>query len=284
MKNEYDYLNDVKMDFSIYDDVVLTEEEVYKMSETKKNNKSIKKRIIVTGVAAVLAVATGVAASEGYIDGIIKTITTGHSTFIEIDPRAPHSLPEELTGKLYDKYGNVITAITDEDIKGNIYDKNGKLLSEEQLMKLFNDALGDKVNVSEENSEDKAIWNTVQEAQGFVDFNIKYPEYLPGGFTFDNAYAYKDDKGNISRYYMTLDYKNNEGKIFSIHERLLNDETAFEMSTESKLEEMILNGRKTVIAGDKTAEFETDDSVSVTITTKGNVSKDELIKIAESIK
>ena len=61
-------------------------------------------------------------------------------------------------------------------------------------------------------------------------------------------------------------------------------ETAFEMSTDSNIEEMTINGRKTVIIDDKSANFETEDNVSVMIAAKGNVSKDELIKIAESIK
>ncbi len=283
MKNEYDYLNDVKMDFSMYDEEVLTEEEVYKMSKLKRNNKSIKKSIAVLGTAAVLAVATGVAASEGYIDKILKTISIGHSTIMQMDPNAPHSLPKELTGKLFDKDGNKLTAISEDDLS-NIYDKDGNLLSQEQLTKLFNEALGDKVSLTEKKAPDEASWNTVDEAQDIAKFDIKCPQYLPEGFSLERAYTYKDSDGSISGYYMTLEYRDQEGKTFSVYERLLNDETAFEMSTDSNIEEMTINGRKTVIIDDKSANFETEDNVSVMIAAKGNVSKDELIKIAESIK
>lgn len=283
MKNEYDYLNDVKMDFSMYNEEVLTEEEVYKMSELKRNNKSIKKRIAVLGTAAVLVVATGVAASEGYIDKIIKTITIGHSTFVQMDPDAPYSLPEELIGKLFDKNGNELTAVSDDNLS-NIYDKDGNLLSQEQLMKLFNEVLGDKVSLTEKNTPAEASWNTIDEAQGYVDFDIKYPEYLPEGFSFKRAYTYKGNDGSISGYYMNLEYKNSEDKEIHINERLLNDETAFEMSTDSKLEEMTINGRKTVIIDGKSANFETEDNVSVMIAAKGSVSREELLKMVESIK
>ncbi len=281
MKNEYDYLNDVKMDFSVYNEEVLTEEEVYKMSELKRKNKNIKKRLAIVGAAAVLTVATGVAASEGYIDRIIKTISLGHSVIMQTDHNSPHSLPDELIGKLYDSNGNVLTALRDSDFN-SIYDKNGKLLSQEELMKMFNEALGDNVNINDADAAQMS-YDTVEKAQNDVLFDIKSPLYMPNGYEFERAYTYKDNNGNISGYYITLEYKNAEDKIISVSERLLNEETAFEISTDGNIEEMTINGRKTAIIDDRTAGFETEDNVSINIATKGNVSKDELIRIAESM-
>ena len=283
MKNQYDYLNDAEIDLSIYENEYVSEEEVYRMSVSNHKNRGLKKKAAVIGIAAALAVGTGVAAAEGHIERIIRSFTTGHNMFVQVDPNAPHDLPKEVVGLLYDKSGNVITAATDDDFK-NMYDKNGNLLTQEQIREIFDEALGDNADIRDEKDAETSEWNTIEEAQAVAKFDIKYPKYIPEGFSFNRAYTYKNDDGSISGYYMTLEYTNSEGKDINIMERLLNDETAFKMSTDSELKEMVINGRKTIIDDGRNADFETEDSVSVSIHTKGNVSEDELIKITESIK
>ncbi len=283
MKNQYDYLNDAEIDLSIYENEYVSEEEVYRMSKSNHKNRGLKKKAAVIGIAAALAVGTGVAAAEGHIERIIRSFTTGHNMFVQVDPNAPHDLPKEVVGLLYDKSGNVITAATDDDFK-NMYDKNGNLLTQEQIREIFDEALGDNADIRDEKDAETSEWNTIEEAQAVAKFDIKYPKYIPEGFSFNRAYTYKNDDGSISGYYMTLEYTNSDGKDINIMERLLNDETAFTMSTDSELKERVINGRKTIIDDGRNADFETEDSVSVSIHTKGNVSEDELIKITESIK
>lgn len=283
MKNQYDYLNDAEIDLSIYEEESITEEEVRKMSRINHNKISIKKKVIITGVAATLAVATGVAAAEGHIERIIRSFTTGHSMFVQVDPNAPHELPKEVVGMLYNKDGNIVTEATDEDLK-NMYDKNGNHLTQEQLKKIFDEALGDKADIKDDKDVETEGWSTIEEAQAAAKFDIKHPEYMPEGFSFSKAYTYKNDDGSISGYYMNLEYTDGKGKEITIMERLLNDETAFTMSTDSELEERVINGRTTVIADSRNANFETGDNVYVSVNTKGSVSEDELVKIVESIK
>ena len=283
MKNQYDYLNDAHIDLSIYEEECITEEDVQKMTISKNRRTGIKKKAVILSAAAVLAVATGVAASEGHIEKIIRSFTTGHNLFIQLDPNASHDLPKEVIGKLYDENGQVITAITDGDIK-NMYDKDSSRLTQEQVQQIFYDALGTDVISADEKNAATESRSTIEEARSMVEFDIKYPEYVPQGFSFNRAYAYKNDDGSISGYYITLEYTNDKGEEITIMERLLNDETAFEMSTDGELEEMMLNGRRTIINDGRSADFETEDNVSVSIHTKNCVSKDELIRMTESIK
>ena len=60
--------------------------------------------------------------------------------------------------------------------------------------------------------------------------------------------------------------------------------TAFEAGTDGSLEELTVNGRIAALTNDSSLSYETEDNISVTIRTYGNVSKAELVKIAESVK
>lgn len=288
MKNEYDYLNDVKIDFSVYNEEFITEKEVRKMSKLNKTKKKMSKKSFAAVVfAAALFVSTGVAAASGQLDRVIKTFTTGHNYFIQMDPDAAHELPEALKGKLYNSKGEPLTAITEEEIN-NLYDEKGKLIDMESLQQMFNDALADDgVQLGTYNDTDaedsKIIYAALDEAQSSADFNIKVPKYIPDGFEFAQAYAFKDEDGNASGIYRTMEYTDKNGKKLVLSERLINEETAFTAGTDGKLEEIEINGRKVIIMDDSSLSFETEDNVSVSIFTKGNIAKDELVKMAKSM-
>lgn len=288
MKNEYDYLNDVKMDFSVYDDVNISEEEVRKMSKINKTKKKIsKKSFAVVVCAAVLFVSTGVAAASGHLERIIKTVTTGNNYFVQMDPDAAHELPEALNGKIYNAEGEALTAVTEKDIN-NLYDENGNLLDTESLKKLFNEAFADEgvelgVYNDADMEESKIIYSSLEDAQSDADFDIKIPEYIPDGFEFADAYTFKDENGNTSGLYRNLEYADKNGKKIVLYERFINEETAFVATTNGEIEEIEINGRKTVITDNRNLSFETEDNVSVSILAKDCITKDELIKIAESI-
>ncbi len=282
MKNEYDYFNEMKIDMSLYETEALTEKEVTEMTEKiTGRKKSRKKYVAVLACAAVAAAVTGVAAAEGYLDGILKAFTTGHNYFYQMDPNTLHELPEELKGKLFDKNGNVLEKISDGDID-NLYDVNGSHLSEKELEKMFTDALGDKAKISLDSEAAEKSYSTLDEAQEVCDFDICIPSYIPEGYSFSRAYSYTDEEGNVSGYYMNMEYAGENG-VIKIMERLINDETAFTASSDGEMEEVDINGAAAVIEDGRTLNFETDDGVAVGIFTKGCITKDELIKIAKSI-
>ncbi len=285
MKNEFDYLNNVKMDLSIYEDEPISEEEFKMMKKSiepcRKRNR--KKLYVTAACAAACAVITGSVFASGLADNIIKEISTGKNNFIQTDPAAPHTLPEELQGKLFDENGAPLGSISDADAD-HLYNAEGKLMTREEITAVYKEALGDKVKISvydgdEDPDEGKTFFDSFEDAQKDATFDIKLPAYLPEGYTVSRIYGFGD-----SGYYRYFDYTNANGDTIFVFERLLNDETAFEAGTDGTLEELEINGRKAVLMDGSGIDWETEDSVSVGIETNGCISREELIKMAESTK
>lgn len=242
-----------------------------------------KKKLALVAVCATLILGITAAAS-GFGGNIIKMITTGYNSYVQVDPDAPHHLPDELVGKIFDENGIMLESLTKDDID-NIYNENGEKITQEMFAEMIEEITGGIVEVG--NGYDPEVsektFETLEEAQENAAFDIKTPEYMPEGYEMARVYAFKDSDGSISGEYRNIVYKNAEGKEICIFERLLNENTAFAAGTEGTLEELTVNGRKAVIMDGRTLDFETEDNVSVGISTRGNVTRDELIKIAESI-
>ncbi len=281
MKNEYNYLNDVKMDFSCYEAWELSEKEVIKMTESIKKKRG-KRLAFVFACAAVIVTVTGVAAAEGCFDGVLKAFSTGHVFFYQTDPNELYDLPEELKGKLFDENGNALTSLS-KDRLDHLYDSDGNHISMEQLKEMFGDIPGITLEENDGDGLEKS-YLSVDEAQAVCDFDIKEPTYLPEGYGFTKAYGYTDEEGNISGYYMNLVYADDGGNEIVCFERLINEETAFAIGTDSNIEKVDINGISAVIMDERNIDFESADNVSVGIRTHGDVSREELIKMAESVK
>lgn len=278
MKNEFDYLNDVKMDFSVYG--LESEKEIKRM---KKSPKNIKKICIIAACAAALAI-TGTAFASGYVDGIIKRISTGHNTFLQTDS-TPRALSDNLQGKLFDENGNPLESISEDNVN-NLYDAQGNKLDKDALIAIYEEALGGDVVVSiagdETLDDSETTYSSVEAAQVGASFDIKVPGYLPKGFTVSKICAYNDDKGNPGADYRTIEYTNGESSIF-FFERLINDDTSYETGTSGELKEVTINGRVAALTEDSIG-WETADGVSVYIIEHANLSESELLKIAKSVK
>lgn len=287
MKNEYDYLNDVKMDFSLYNNEEITEREVKDMAKfVNEKNKKLKgkhtsKRVFIAVCAAVAAVTCTAFASEGYLDRIIKIIATGYNSYYQIDSSQPYELPDELKGKIFDKNGNALESLNEEDF-GNIYDNEGNIIDNKKFKEMFEEVIDTVDDYDAETSEKN--FESIEEAEKAAVFDIKFPHYIPKGYELERVYTYKDSDGGISGQYMTIEYKNSKGDLLHIFERILNEETAFISSTDGTVEETEINGRKAAIQNDNFIGWETEDNVSVEIATRGNISKEEMIKMAESVK
>lgn len=290
MKNEYDYLNDVKMDFSLYEDEYMTDKEVNSVLKNIRENNDMTKRVVqkkrvftVACAAAIVMTCTVFASGNEIINKIVKTITTGHNSFVQMEG-GPYDIPDALKGKLFDKEGNPIDVLSEESC-ANMYDAEGNKIDSTKLVQMYTDALGGQVVINKQyNEEDLKSYNTIEEAQDIAVFDIKVPEYVSDGFDFSRAYAYTDDNGNVSGEYMTLEYIDKKGNKIKVFERILNDKTAFTSSTDGTIEETEVNGRKAVIVNGTSIYWEAADNVSVSIITKGNITKDEMIKMAESVK
>lgn len=283
MKNEFDYLNDVKMDFSCYESEIITEKEINNMGKNMnklRGSVNFKKIIATAACVTIFTVTTAFAA--GFI---IKTVKTGYNSFHQIDSTVEQPLMEKLKGKIFDENGNELHSISASDFD-NIYDKEGDKITGEIYAKMIEEATDGLVEISGKHDlKDREVdFENLKLAEENADFDIKVPEYLPEGYTLARVYTYKDEEGLPSLEYITLVYKNTESKEIIILERILNEDTAFEAGTNGKLEKITINSRIVAIINDISLSYETEDSVSVTINTHGNISKDELVKIAGSVK
>ncbi len=280
MKNAYDYLNNVKMDFSKYEEENITEREISDMRKKISDKKPMNlKRICVLAACAVFTFVCGTALAANYI----RKVSTGHNEFYQY-PAEERAVPEKLRGLLFDKNGNELTHVGSDT---EMYDKDGNLFDDESFAALIEDTLGSEVKIVTDKEYDpetaEHTFASLEEAQKTASFDIKVPEHLPEGYELARVYTFTDGKGNYSGDYMTLVYKNGE-KDIHVFERIINDETAFSAGTDGTLEEIELNGVTAVIMDGTSIDWETKDSVSVGISSKGHITKDELIKMAESTK
>ena len=257
----------------------------YEQNEEREFNtmkKSTTKRIAVIA-ACVAAVSVTTAFATGLVGNIIKSVSTGHNTFHQVDSNAEFAVMDELQGKIFDENGNALATMNRNTID-NIYDQDGNKITPEMYANMIEEATGGLVAVSdgEVDTVNYKYYDTVNEAQKNTVFDIKTPEYVPDGYELTSIYAYTDSDGNASGEYLNLLYTDSEGNEIKFFERVINENTAFEAGTDGKLDVLAVNGRTTVIMNESSLYFETEDLVSVGI--NGNIGVDELIKIAESVK
>lgn len=281
MKNAYDYLNDVKVDLSKYEEEEITEREILSMKEKISNKKGFNaKKICVIAACAALILTAGTAIAAGYI----REASTGHNQFVLYDSENLE-LPKELRGKLFDKDGNEVKYMKEYD---ELYDKNGEVMTAEKFTALYNEVYGDKVAISVSDGdydpkEAEFDFASVEEAQKTANFDIKEPKVLPEGYSLARVYAYKDEKGAPGGDYITLVYKKG-GKDIYIFERIINEETAFATGTDGTMEVLEIGGRTAVIMDNRSIDWETADDVSVGISGRGYLTREELINMAENTK
>ena len=293
MKNEFDYLNDVKMDFSIYEKSELTDLERVKMKKLIKNNKKINRGKILGLAACIATVAIfsqTVFAKELFVS-ILKTVSTGHNHFSVVDSsNLETKLPKEAVGLIFDKDGKKAKTYQQGV---DYYDKDGNKIEDyeafltEHLDSVTIESEDGKVKVS---LNDKAsndplahakecgypIIDDISKINDYLSFTAQLPEYLPEGFTFYGASAYGTD-------YLFVFYMNDANEYLMLHERIINEETAFSTGTDGTIEEIDINGNKAVLMDDRSIDWECD-GISVGFNSRGCISRDELLKVAKSIK
>ncbi|MBD2862851.1 DUF4367 domain-containing protein [Paenibacillus oceani] len=117
----------------------------------------------------------------------------------------------------------------------------------------------------------------------YTSFHVLLPAYQPSGYTFDRAEFYKDEQGTVSgSKYIDIYYTNPEtGKFIYMQQRHADEETAFSQSTTHQVNRVQVNHTDAVMIGEHSIDWEAG-GVLYGITAKG-LSKDEILKIAESI-
>ncbi len=304
MKNEFDYLNDAAVDLSEYSAAELTEKERLTMKKevlnrTKKKSRA-KKYIAVAAAAALVAAMTQFAFAQGFVEKIVKIVSTGYNTVIETDDSdAVFTLPESIKGRVFDRNGDPITEITggSDENEFEIYDENGVKYDPERWIELLREAgvIGADADVSVSsaysgklvpNSDDGIrVFTTPEEFEDFksgLNFKLFEPEYLPSGYAFLYAEGFTDDDGRLSGDYAVVGYSNGS-EVFTVHERVINENTKYTTSYDSPVTETDIHGC-TAVKTDYSIMWE-ENGVSVDILSgNSSVTGDELLKIAESMK
>lgn len=294
MKNEFDYLNDVRVDFSKYEIIDLTEQERINMKKELKEKThrkiSWKKCAVIAACVASLAIVSQTAFAQNLVSGIIKSISTGHNTFVQTENTEQEQpktfpIPKQLEGQIYDKDGNMLTEMSSDISK--IYDKDGNEVK--IAAKMSEGDAEPEISLTRvmgpdeipESDEDCIIYTSLDDVKDILNFSPKVPEYLPEGYNllYVKAFRKESNSDNISGDYLMLSYSNGTKK-FSISERIINDNTRF--TTDGDYTEGEINGHTAAIANYE-IHWEAD-GISVSLLGSDAVAGDELINVAQSIK
>ncbi|GIO39264.1 hypothetical protein J41TS12_41250 [Paenibacillus antibioticophila] len=210
---------------------------------------------------------------------IIKTLSLG---YIEIQQVEPENIPVpyELQGKIFDEHGNALTKMSVSDQK--VYTADGEEIA----------GVRDGVIITKQDAErdlNEIGMTTIHDAAKLNDhtnFEVKVPAYLPEGYQFERAEQYNNDDGLPAPEYINLYYRNTQGQELKLFQREASEETAYGLSTESRVEEIKINGQPAALIGDSSIDWQSDGVLySLAADKTGqSLSKEELIKIAESIK
>ncbi len=247
----------------------------------KKSNKS--KRLTTKVASFALIAVLGVSImqtsfAQEAVGKVLKTISLGHITIFEyIVESESHPIPDKLKGKLFDKDGNPI----EEFSKSNVYTADGEEIA------YIDYETGKITTISEAErmkKEQNLIVKDTNKLNDYTCFNVILPSYLPEGYEFDRAEFYKGEDGIVENSkYISLFFTNKEtGKEIYMHQRFADEETGYETGG-IKIEEVKINGVDAVLYDNSNLDWEAN-GVLYGISTRGEVTRSELIKIAESVK
>lgn len=236
----------------------------YEKSGNMKKSNILKKGVV---AAVLMVIGTGAFVMQNsdahkVFADVLNKVSLGHVTIIQDD-------------------------ISDEDSK--VYDKNGNVVSKDVVEKggIFYTKNGDSIKVQskdEDNDADMLIVNDANKINDYTCFEVKLPSYLPKGYRFKQAEFTKDEKGNVkdSKYAELTFINETSGEEFYMQERLDCEETKFETGTDGKVEKIKINGVDAALSDDHNVDWIKDGRIHSLMGKK--LSRDEVIKVAESIK
>lgn len=261
-------------------------EEVFAASVALDSATIWQKGWFIKGAIAAAAVSlfVGVMFSPPAIAGewmgkIIKTLSLGYIEIQQVEPEN-NPVPYELQGKIFDEHGNALTQMSVSDQK--VYTADGEEIA----------GVRDGVIITKQDAErdlNDIGMTTIHDAAKLNDhtnFEVKVPAYLPEGYQFERAEQYNNDDGLPAPEYINLYYRNTQGQELKLFQREASEETAYGLSTESRVEEIEINGQPAALIGNSSIDWQSDGVLYSLAADKigQSLNKEELIKIAESIK
>ena len=252
--------------------------EVIKM----KKKISIKKIVTVAAATLSLTLFMQTAVAKDMVEKIIKVISLNHIEAIQSQEQqfTEMPVPEVLKGKLFTKEGKEIQIFT-ADIE-EIYTAEGEKIDD------FDMTTGEIITEKEAKKvrdESMMVETDTSKLSNYTCFTVKLPSYLPTGYTFERAEYYKDENGKVENSkYVNLYFMNKTtGEELFMQERFADEETAYQIATDGTIEEIQINGNKALLFDNRSIDWESE-GVLLALSGRGNISKEELIKIASSIK
>lgn len=219
--------------------------------------------------------------AQDFVNKIVKTISLGHITIVQEEPSDVKScpVPAELKGKIFDKDGKPVEELSVDKLQ-KIYTVDGEEIA-------YIGSNGEIITVAEDEKmreEEYLVVKDSNELNDYTCFNVILPSYLPDGFTFDRAELYKDEDGTVENSkYIDLYFTNEKtGKYIFMQQRFADEEAGY-VTGANKVEEVKINGVDTIISDDRDIAWEAN-GVLYNILGRGEITRAELIRIAESIK
>ncbi len=208
----------------------------------------------------------------------VRTISLGHITVSQMEDTPPEArpFPDELKGKIFTKDGKPV-----EEWAG--HEKPFYTAEGEEIAGVANGEIITRKQMEEEQTASEVIRIADSaDIPEYTAFKAGLPAYVPEGFVFDRAEVYGEKSKYLDVYYLNPA----TGKTIHIQERLADEETAYAMSTEHKVEQVKVSGVDGVIVGGKTIDWEKDGVLYSIMTGKSGVKLDnsQLISMAESMK
>ncbi|HCQ91724.1 MULTISPECIES: DUF4367 domain-containing protein [unclassified Clostridium] len=246
----------------------------------KSKRNKLYKRLAGVGIACIVTITLSQTSfAQNFVEKIIKSISLEHVTVVEYEKDSEAEIesmpvPEKLKGKLFDKDGNLIEIFTKEIKK--FYTADGEEIDN------FDMETGEIITVSQAKEKVLEV-KDANELNKYTCFNVILPSYLPEGYKFDRAEFFKGKTGIVKdSKYIYLKFINEEtGKNIYMQQRFACEETGFS-SNGSNIEKIKINETDAILSDGKEIDWEYND-VIYSLTGK-KIGKNELIKIAESIK
>ncbi len=275
-------------DFSL----VSNKEKVRRDVLTKVNRKEaiVMKKTInmkkISGIVAAALIGTALLSQTAFakevMERIVKIISLDNIEVVqyEMPDIEGHSLPEVLEGKLFDQEGKPVTTFS-EEVEA-VYTKDGEKIVD---IDMDTGALTTEKEAALSKANNVLVVKDKSLLNQYTCFEVKLPSYLPEGYVFDRAEFYKEaDKEVKDSKYIDLYFINQAtGESIYMQQRYADEETAYSIGTDEVVEEVQVNGVKAVMTGENSIDWEVD-GVLYGISTHGKIEKEQLIKMAESIK
>ena len=246
-----------------------------------KHKQRIRRPVM---IAASLLVAVAVSVSfvrpsfaQEILERVLNSVHLGHIEVAQMDGSRPKEFPEAWKGKIFDQDGNPVTSFN--PMPEAIFNAAGEAIVNFDGDKLITQS--EQEQLDKEASEQKFTVKEAAKLDQYALFKVKLPEYLPEGFAFDHGEFYKDEEGVSGQVVELFFSSKDKKKRIWMQLRLANEENAFTMATDGKVEQVKLKGTDAVLVSDRSLDWEAN-GVMYGLSTRG-LDRSDVLKIAESI-